>query len=77
MSKKFPLNIRLWPNVNPAQIVLAKSRQLYAVIYWPKVRLTIVCAIWWKSKQDVLNKAGIFSEDLTDATHSSVTQLNW
>lgn len=24
-------------------------------------------------KQDVLSKAGIFSEDLTDATHSSVT----
>ncbi|XP_055295299.1 SWI/SNF-related matrix-associated actin-dependent regulator of chromatin subfamily A-like protein 1 [Sitodiplosis mosellana] len=26
-----------------------------------------------KGKQDVLNKAGIFSEDLTDATHSTVT----
>lgn len=26
-----------------------------------------------KGKQDVLNKAGIFSEDLTDATHSTVS----
>lgn len=26
-----------------------------------------------KGKQDVLSKAGIFSEDLTDATHSTVS----